>query len=125
MKIRDDDDLHVEIGSTRVLMRILNSAMYDISGHYDENNWFIPNNTTINRLYFDSHFDEWLELVRVIFGKLDEAYTYVDEKLSHPSVSIKKAPVSPTKETTDAQTTPETGCQGHCITVSGGNQEEK
>lgn len=39
-------------------------------------------------------------------------------------VDAKNAPVSPTKETTDAQTTPETGCQGHCITVSGGNQEE-
>ena len=40
-------------------------------------------------------------------------------------LSNKKAPVSPTKETTDATETPETGCQGHCTTTAGGNQEEE
>lgn len=36
----------------------------------------------------------------------------------------KKAPVSPTKETTDANDTTANGCQGHCTTAPGGMQEE-
>ena len=37
-------------------------------------------------------------------------------------VCNRKAPVTPTKETTDANT-PETGCQGHCTTAASGKQE--
>lgn len=81
MKITDDDELYVEVSAARVLLKVLNTGMRDITGHYDENGWFIPNDTTINKSYFSSHFDEWHELVRAVFDKLDEAYTYLDEKL--------------------------------------------
>ena len=36
--------------------------------------------------------------------------------------SNKKAPVSPTKETTDANQTTASGCHGHCTTAAGGKQ---
>lgn len=82
MNIRDDDDLYVEISAARVLLKTLKNGMHDIPGHYDENGWFIPNDNTMTRSYFSNHFEEWHELVRAVFDKLDEAYTYLDEKLT-------------------------------------------
>ena len=99
MKITDGDDLYIEISSARVLLSILTGSLGEISGHYDEHGWFIPNDDTQNLNHFFYSFEKWMELVRVIFDKLDEAYSYLHNNLIPEK---EKAPVSPTKETTAA-----------------------
>ena len=99
MKITDEDELYIEISSARVLMCVLTESFGGISGHYDEHGWFIPNDDTQNLHHFFYSFEKWLELVHAIFDKLDEACSYLHNDLIPEKA---KAPVSPTKETTDA-----------------------
>ena len=80
MKITDGDDLYIEISSARVLLSILTGSLGEISGHYDEHGWFIPNDDTQNLNHFFYSFEKWMELVRVIFDKLDEAYSYLHHR---------------------------------------------
>ena len=112
MKITDDDELFAEIAAARVLLRSVNNDMLNITGSYDDHGWFIPKETEI----IQWSFCEWVEIIRAIFDKLDGTYTYLEEKLCP---SIKKAPVSPTKETTDANNTTENGCQPQHTTKTG------
>ena len=110
MKIQDDDDLYVEIGAARVLVKALTRGIYEINGHEDEHGWFIPDDTTKNRHIFFDQFAEWMELIRVIFDKLDEADAYLADKLD---VSCnKKASSAPTdqSEALNANTAPVSGC---------------
>ena len=95
MKITDGDDLYIEISSARVLLSILTGSLGEISGHYDEHGWFIPNDDTQNLNHFFYSFEKWMELVRVIFDKLDEAYSYLHNNLIPEK---EKAPVSPTRK---------------------------
>lgn len=78
MKIQDDDDLYVAIESARTLLRAVHNSMEDIDGCYDEHGWFIPK--------YEKDvcwkYCEWLEIIRSIFDKMDDAYTYLDEKLT-------------------------------------------
>ena len=47
---------------------------------------------------------------------------YINSRFSYEE----SAPASPNHEQSkDAQNTPENGCQGHCTTAAGGNQEEE
>lgn len=119
MKILDDDDLSCEIGSTRVLMKILLSKFDEIEGHYNEHGWFAPDESAKNLCMFLHNYEEWLELIRTVFDKLDEANAYLDEKLCAPK--NKKASSAPTdqSEALNANTTTGSGCQTQHTTKTG------
>ena len=110
MKIQNDDDLYIEIGAARVLMRTLTRGLYEIDGHEDEHGWFIPDDTTKNRYIFSEQFTEWMELTRAIFDKLDEADAYLTEKLCAPK--NKKAANAPTNQS-EALTATEAPANGY------------
>lgn len=78
MKLRDDDDLYAEIESARTLLRAVHNSMEDIDGSYDEHGWFIPKYGKV----VCWKYCEWLEIIRCVFDKLDDVYTYLDEKLT-------------------------------------------
>ena len=119
MKIRDDDDLSCEIGSARVLMKILLGMLDEIDGHYNENGWFVPDESEKNLNIFLRGFDEQHELIRAIFDKLDEADAYLAEKMGVPY--RKKASSAPTdqSEALNANTTTGSGCQTQHTTKTG------
>ena len=123
--IQNDDDLYIEIGAARVLMRTLTRGLCEIEGHEDEHGWFIPDDTTKNRYIFSEQFTEWMELTRAIFDKLDEADAYLTEKLCAPKNKKAANPHADQSKGLTANDTTGNGCCEHCTTAAGGKQEEE
>lgn len=120
MLILNDDDLFSEITSARILLRAVNSSMGDISGDYDDRGWFIPRDTET----VCWKCCEWLEIIRSISDKLDDAYTYLDQKLTPTEYKKAANPYADQSKGLTATETTGTGCCDDYITAVVRNQEE-
>lgn len=116
MKIRNDDDLSCEIGSARVLMKILLSKFDEIEGNYNEHGWFAPDESAKNLYMFLNNYEEWLELIRTVFDKLDEADAYLAEKMGVPYNKKAANPHADQSKGLTANTTTGNGCQSQHTT---------